>query len=94
MSNSWQLGALMKKNWILMKRSCCTTCCEIFFPIFLMIMLVLVRRAVKNETYLEPTEMTPFYQTNSSAIIDPSMMLSFKTDSKSDWNGFSLRDPL
>jgi hypothetical protein len=94
MSNTWQLGALMKKNWILMKRSCCTTCCEILFPIILMILMVLVRRAIKVEEYLQPTDLNSFYQTNSSALLDPSTLLVMKDQNITKWNGLTIRPPL
>ena len=69
MSKSYQLGALMKKNLILMKRNCFATCCEIFFPIVLMILLVMVRRAITIGDYSEPTDDQLFLYTNSSAYI-------------------------
>jgi hypothetical protein len=94
MSNTWQLGALMKKNWILMKRSCCTTCCEILFPIILMILMVLVRRAIKVEEYLQPTDLNSFYQTNSSALLDPSTLLGMKAQNNTKWNGLTIRPAL
>jgi ATP-binding cassette subfamily A (ABC1) protein 3 len=94
MSNTWQLGALMKKNWILMKRSCCTTCCEILFPIILMILMVLVRRAIKVETYIEPTDMDSFLQSNSTALLDPSTLMDMQGQNKSNWNGLTIRSAL
>ena len=54
MSASWQLGALMKKNLILMKRGYISTLCEIFFPIILMILLVSLRKTIHIIDYNEP----------------------------------------
>ena len=94
MSKSWQLGALMKKNLILMKRSCCTTCCEILFPIILMVLLVLVRRAIKVDSYLQPTDMNDFVEKNSSAYLDPETLLKMKAQNQTRWNGLTVRQPL
>ncbi len=89
MSRTWQLGALMRKNYILMKRSICASLCEILFPITLMLLLVLVRKSIEIQTYPEPTDGLNFLNTNSSAYIDPSSMLSAKT-----WNGLTIRRSL
>ena len=94
MSKTWQLGALMKKNWILMRRSCCTTCCELLFPIFLMIMLVLVRRAIKVDSYVQPTDINEFVAKNSSAFLDPVTLLKMRAQNQTTWNGLTLRQPM
>jgi hypothetical protein len=96
MSKCWQLGALMKKNLILMKRNCCTTICEIFFPIILMLLLVGVRKAIKLNEFAEPTDIDLFISQNSSAIISPSTMAQLPKSSTNttSWNGLRVRNPL
>lgn len=98
MSRCWQLGALMKKNLILMKRSCCATTCEVFFPILLMILLVLIRKAIKIEEYNGPLLDTSFLKSNSSAYIDIQSISEINSTAanKSDlsWNGLTIRKPL
>ena len=98
MSKNWQLGALMKKNLILMKRSCCATSCEIFFPIILMMLMVTIRRAVKTEIYIQPTDEVDFMNTNSTAIIDNlelSKIMGVAKDSTDyKWNGLKIYPPL
>jgi hypothetical protein len=95
MSKSSQLGALMTKNLIMMKRNGCATCCEIVFPMILMILLVLVRRAIKQEVYPEPVDDQLFLKTNSSALINPELMVNlYKNSSESTWNGLTIRRPL
>ncbi len=89
MSGSWQLGALMKKNFILMKRSCCATVCEIFFPIILMILLVLVRRAIKIEEYNVPIVDENYLKTNSTLLISIDEFYN-----NPQWDSFTFRDPL
>lgn len=89
MSGTWQLGALMKKNFILMKRSYCATLCEIFFPIILMILLVIIRRLIKIEKYDTPIVDQEYLKTNSTLLIDPS---EFETNPQ--WESFNFRDPL
>jgi len=99
MSKTWQLGALMRKNLILMKRSCFATCCEIFFPIILMILLVVVSRAVKVETWIQPVDDTDFMKTNSTAVVDLTeyerIVKNYKNGGQSDlsWNGLQLSRP-
>jgi hypothetical protein len=99
MSKTWQLGALMRKNLILMKRSCFATCCEIIFPIILMILLVVIRRLVKIETWIEPVDDTDFMNTNSTAVVDlpeyQKIFKNYKNGSQSDlsWNGLQLSRP-
>lgn len=95
MSKSSQLGALMTKNFIMMKRNGCATCCEIVFPMILMILMVLVRIAIKQEIYPEPADDQLFVKTNSSALINPLLMVNlFKNSTQSTWNGLTLRRPL
>ena len=89
MSGSWQLGALMKKNLILMKRSCCATVCEIFFPMILMILLVLVRRAIKVKDHNEPIVDLDYLKTNSTILVSPS-----EISSNLKWNNLTFRNPL
>ena len=67
MSSCDQLQALMTKNFILMKRNCCATLCEIFFPIILMILLALVK-SIFSTTDIGITESDREYLlSNSSA---------------------------
>ena len=94
MSKCWQLGALMKKNLILMKRSCCATCTEILFPIILMILLVLVRRAVKTIEYNTPLEDVSFTLENSTAILENIQIISAVQSGSDDWNGLKIRNPM
>jgi hypothetical protein len=101
MSKCWQLGALMKKNLILMKRSCFATCCEIIFPIILMFLLVAIRRAVQTEIFIQPTDELDFMKTNSTALIEMSdlgKLLKDNTDKKIienfKWNGLQIYPPL
>ncbi len=93
MSGSWQLGALMKKNLILMKRSCCATTCEIVFPIILMILLVMVRRAIKIEEFGEPLIDSTFLNSNSTALINPGD-INAEPGKQQHWYGMPIRDPL
>lgn len=65
MSNAYiHLKALLKKNWILFKRSPLTSFCEILIPILLVFVLVGVRSLVtmddqKETSYIEnPTNFT------------------------------------
>ena len=45
-SNCWKLRALMQKNLNIMKRNVCGTIAEVFFPIILMILVLVIRKAL------------------------------------------------
>ena len=105
MSFSWQLKALMKKNFIMMRRNPCVACCEIFFPIILMIFIVLIRRAFTIKEYnLEYTD-EEFIKNNGTAYVSLEDKVSLNTitkfteiskvnDKKIDYEGIPLRYPL
>jgi hypothetical protein len=83
---SGQLKALLKKNFILMKRNKCATCCEVFFTIILMIFIVMIRKAVKpEEVTLDPGQNELFFKNYS---------LSITEDYKNQWNGMNGINPL
>ena len=83
-----QLKALVRKNLILMKRSCCSTVCEILFPMILMVLLILVRRAVKiDEITYEPAKEDIYYRNYSSAVLNPNT-------NEAAWNELRVRPPL
>ena len=76
MANSCNhLKALLKKNWILFKRSPCGSCCEILTPIVFVFFLLAVRGLVSkdnmNETsyYAHPTTFTKSPQINASTFL-------------------------
>ena len=50
MTNSCvHLNALLKKNWILFKRSPCASCCEVAVPIIFVLFLLAVRSLVSKD---------------------------------------------
>ena len=99
MSQCWQLRALMKKNLILMKRSCCASICEIFFPIFLMMMISLIRGSIKKEVLTYEGDDLEFTKTNSTALVNYKEMKNMKITPKRgffdiEWDGLSFHYPL
>ena len=46
-----QFLLLIWKNWIIQKRKRCCTCCEIFIPLFLTILLVLLKSSIPASEY-------------------------------------------
>ena len=50
-SSLWKLNALMKKNLLEMKRNICSSICEIFFPIILMLLLYWLKTVFSINTY-------------------------------------------
>jgi hypothetical protein len=105
MSFCWQLKSLMKKNFIMMKRNPCVACCEIFFPLILMIFIALIRRAFTiKETNLNFTD-EEFIKNNATAYInlDDKVQINKNTNSSEiqrvgnislDYEGIPLRYPL
>jgi len=105
MSFGWQLRALLKKNIIMMKRNVCVTICELLYPLILMILLSLVRRAFKiNEEIVNFSDVN-FLANNSTAYVNLEDKIQInpvtnKTEirtinnAKVNFQGFPLRYPL
>lgn len=105
MSFSWQLKALMKKNFIMMRRNPCVACCEVFFPIILMIFVLLIRRAFTvTEENLNYTD-EEFIKNNATAYINLDNKVAFNQVTKFteiqkvnnvpiNYEGIPLRYPL
>ena len=96
MSQLWQLKALMKKNYILMKRSCCASICEIFFPIILMILISLVRRAITIKDYSFDGNELDFIKKNSTALVNFQDLKVTNNQNKmlASWNNLTFIYPL
>ena len=78
MSKLSHLNALFQKNMKIMRRKCCNTVCEIIFPIILMILVVLLRKAFKlNKYYYSDTTDTDYFASNSSALTSQESFYSF-----------------
>ena len=78
------LQALMTKNFILMKRNCFATLCEILFPMILMILLALVKSIFKSTDRMIDVSDSDFLISNSSAY--PSINYLSKMLSNSSQN--------
>ena len=63
------LQALMTKNFILMKRNCFATLCEILFPMILMILLALVKSIFKETDSMINLSDSVFLISNSSTYL-------------------------
>ena len=79
----------MRKNIIVMKRNKISTILKLLFPIKLMLLLHLMRSTSGSATYTTPLNDTDFFQTNSSALVDPSSY-----EANGQWNGLTIRRPL
>ena len=78
MSKLSHLNALFQKNMKIMRRKCCNTVCEIIFPIILMILVILLRKAFKlNKYYYSDTTDTDYFASNSSALTSQESFYSF-----------------
>ena len=69
-SSSWKLLALMKKNFLIMRRNYCSTIFEIFFPIALILLCYIIRQAFQlKKYYFDKEEINiPTYITNTSLL--------------------------
>ena len=78
------LRALLKKNWILWKRSWCVSLCEILIPLIFALMLASVRS-------MDPTQDIPtveYYQKASTTFtFDGTLNPSYFKDCNADENG-------
>ena len=55
-STSWKLRALLKKNLLILKRNICSTIFEIFFPILLIALCLVLKQAFEIKTTLYAEE--------------------------------------
>ena len=93
-SNCWKLRALMQKNLNIMKRNVCGTIAEVFFPIILMILVLVIRKAfkVKNHYFDEEEGDDPtFTLKRSLAFIDFSEGTFEKNETDADGNVLSYK---
>lgn len=67
--------ALLKKNWILFKRSPCGSCCEILTPIVFVFFLLAVRSLVSKDAVAE----TSYYGQNQGAYFTKDLNISNQT---------------
>ena len=93
-SSSAKLKALIKKNILVLKRNKCTTICEIFFPILLMLIMLIIRKAfVIDEFEFDEEEKTVenFIRQKSVANVDLTHPEINTTDNVTYlWHGFSI----
>ena len=98
MSKCWQLSALMRKNLILMKRSYCYSCCEIFSPLILMLLMAMIRRAAKTIDYTYNFPDTAYFKNYSDSLIGATEMSPISASAGNStiplWNGLNILNPL
>lgn len=71
--------ALLKKNWVLFKRSPCGSCCEIVTPIVFALFLIAVRSLVSKESMPETSYIEKATVFTKNPIIDPSLLQVYQT---------------
>jgi hypothetical protein len=89
MSKIWQLKSLIRKNLIVMKRNIISTILEFIFPIVMIFLLYMMKKTLGVSIYNEPSDDEDFFQTNSTALVDPS---NYTADGH--WNGLTILRPL
>ena len=69
-SSSYKLRALLKKNFLIMRRNICKTIFEIFFPIGLIVLCYVIRRAFELKKYYfkDEEKNIPTYIVNTSSL--------------------------
>jgi hypothetical protein len=89
-ASTWKLKALIKKNLLEMKRNLFSSFCEIFFPIILMFLVLLLKSAFKVEKYtFKEEEGDNFGFMKHRSIVN----LNFSSknyDINDKWNGMNL----
>ena len=93
-NSSSKLKALIKKNILVLKRNKGTTLCEIFFPIGLMLILLILRKAFKIDKYdfdVEEQNTENFIRRRSVANVDLDNPNITELDNRTFlWNGMSI----
>ena len=88
----WKLKALIKKNFLEMKRNLFSTFCEIFFPIILMLLILLLKSAFKVETKtFDLEEKNNFNFMEKHSIVN----VNFSSDDYNTietWNGMNYSE--
>ena len=96
-SSCWKLNALIKKNLLSMRRNIISTIAEIFFPMLLMIIVLIIRKVFDVKYYrFEKQEQTDdnFFYTKSTSFLDPNTFggnLDPMALEMENWNGISKR---
>jgi len=73
------LKALLRKNWILLKRSPCLTICELLVPFIFAALTISIRQALPPEITPQTTYFTdPKWNIAYDGILDGSDLLLFK----------------
>lgn len=88
-----QFSALLKKNFILMKRNICSSCCLVIFPIFMLAIISAIKNIISNdEIAIIGSDLE--YIANYSTIYPTYNNNTYKnTEADSNYQGLTIRDP-
>ena len=95
-SSYWKLKALMKKNLLEMRRNICSTLCEIFFPIILMLLIYALKTIFDINNYefdLQEGSIQNYTKTRSVFNLDtlPNKNgIPYNKTTIPDFNGMSI----
>ena len=90
-SNSWKLRALIKKNFLILKRNIVSTLFEILFPIILILLAYAIRKAFILETYefdKEEKSLEEYIKTKSVVHFNRDSLPTL--DNPSEYEGLSI----
>ena len=91
-STCFQLRALLVKSLLILKRNKCSTIAELIFPIFLMLILVLVRQAfqVEDKLFLDEEKSDDNFFTNHSSYYVDSSRISAVDNVDKSWTNETI----
>ena len=92
-STSWKLRALLKKNLLILKRNIFSTSFEIFFPIILITLCLVLKQAFEVKTYLytdQETNDTEYIKDKSSFYFNYSSLSDLYSSSEDTSLGLSI----
>ena len=90
-SNSWKLRALIKKNFLILKRNIISTLFEILFPIILILLAYAIRKAFVLETYefnKEEESLEKYIKTKSAVFFNRDSLPN--RENPSEYEGLSI----
>ena len=90
-SNSWKLRALIKKNFLILKRNIISTLFEILFPIILILLAYAIRKAFVLETYefnKEEESLEKYIKTKSAVYFNRDSLPN--RENPSEYEGLSI----
>lgn len=88
-----QFNALFKKNFILMKRNCFSSCCQILFPVIMFMFISFIRKSLESDDIEFKGTDTEFIKNQSSIYPTYNNNSYIDVGSDSEYSIFGVRNP-